>query len=369
MSTRFTDLPISFQSLGSFSFTSLGGSSLAAASATLPKLILRGPGPCTMKLLDAAHSEAGTPHSCAAAAISISRAVAPALRRYSCELRMVRLPTAAMSPQARLRLTFALAEAYSIFTRRQSQPSSSATSMGAEVMLPCPISERAKRMMMPSSGRITTQALISAPASAFCANTPRGPQPMVSPPPIAADCFRNFLREVVMAVSLRRLRRLHGLRRGVDRRADARVGAATADVGHRRVDVLVAGTAVLGEQRHRRHDLARLAVAALRDLVVDPGLLHRVQLAALREPFDGQHLLAGGGGHRHRARAHRLAVQVNGAGAALGDAAAEFGALHVEHVAQHPQQGHFGLDVDVVLLAVDGEFDHSEISLGSVRCL
>src|SRR5882724_7208127 len=68
MSTRFTDLPISFQSLGSFSFTSLGGSSLAAASATLPKLIRRGPGPCTMKLLFAAHSDAGTPHSCAAAA-------------------------------------------------------------------------------------------------------------------------------------------------------------------------------------------------------------------------------------------------------------------------------------------------------------
>src|SRR5258705_9049690 len=114
MSTRFTDLPISFQSLGSFSFTSLGGSSLAAASATLPKLMRRGPGPCTMKLLFAAHSDAGTPHSCAAAAISISRAVAPARRKYSCELRMVRLPTAAMSPQARLRLTFALAEAYSI---------------------------------------------------------------------------------------------------------------------------------------------------------------------------------------------------------------------------------------------------------------
>src|SRR5258705_3590129 len=114
MSMRLTDLPISFQSLGSFSFTSFGGSSLEAASATFPKLTFRLLRPCVMKLADAEHSDAGTPHCCAAAAISISRAVAPARRKYSCELRMVRLPTAAISPQARLRFTFAFAEAYSI---------------------------------------------------------------------------------------------------------------------------------------------------------------------------------------------------------------------------------------------------------------
>src|SRR6266852_3451310 len=143
ISMRLTDLPISFQSLGSFSFTSFGGSSLDAASATLPKLSLRLLRACVMKLLEAEHSDAGTPHCCAAAAISISRAVAPARRNYSWELRMVRLPTDAMSPHARLRFTFALAEAYSIFTLLQSHSSSSATSIGAEVMLPCPISERA----------------------------------------------------------------------------------------------------------------------------------------------------------------------------------------------------------------------------------
>jgi hypothetical protein len=143
MSTRLIGLPISFHSFGSLSFTSLGASSLAAASATLPKLTRRLLGPWVMKLLCAVHSDAGTFHCFAAAATSISRAVAPALRRYSCELRMVRLPTEAMSPQARLRFTFAFAEAYSILTRFQSHSSSSATSIGAEVMLPCPISERA----------------------------------------------------------------------------------------------------------------------------------------------------------------------------------------------------------------------------------
>src|SRR5712691_10140537 len=120
MSTRLTDLPISFQFLGSFSFTSFGGSIFAAALATLPKLTLRLLGPWMMTLFAAVHSAAGTPHCCAAAAISISRAVAPPLRRYSCDCRIVRLPTDAMSPQARLRLTFAFAEAYSILTFSQS---------------------------------------------------------------------------------------------------------------------------------------------------------------------------------------------------------------------------------------------------------
>src|SRR4029077_17634582 len=138
-------------------------------------------------------------------------------------------------------------------------------------------------MTMPSSGRTSTQALISTPSAAFWANTPSGPAPTASPPPITADCLRNSLRETFFMVVSLGLRGLAGLRRGVDRRADARVGAAAADVGHRRVDVLVGRAAVPREEGDRGHDLPRLAVAALRHLVVDPGLLHRVQLAFLRE--------------------------------------------------------------------------------------
>jgi hypothetical protein len=43
-------------------------------------------------LFDALHSAAGTFHSLAAAWISMVRAVAPALRTYSCDSRMARLP-------------------------------------------------------------------------------------------------------------------------------------------------------------------------------------------------------------------------------------------------------------------------------------
>src|SRR5207302_4295739 len=69
---------------------------------------------------------------------------------------------------------------------------------------------------------------------------------------------------------------LAGLRRGMNRSADPRISAAAADVGHRLVDVLVGRIGLLAQQRDRREDLPALAVAALRHLVLDPGLLHRM---------------------------------------------------------------------------------------------
>ena len=79
-SSRFVGLPARFHSFGSLSLTSLGGSSLAALAASLPKLTERSLGPWVMRLFSARHSRAGTFHAWAAAAISISRAAAPALR-------------------------------------------------------------------------------------------------------------------------------------------------------------------------------------------------------------------------------------------------------------------------------------------------
>ena len=56
-----------------------------------------------MTLLAALHSPGGTPHSAAAARISMSRAAAPPLRTYSCDSRMPRLPPVEKLPQTRLR--------------------------------------------------------------------------------------------------------------------------------------------------------------------------------------------------------------------------------------------------------------------------
>src|SRR5437899_3360887 len=104
------------------------------------------------------------------------------------------------------------------------------------------------------------------------------------------------------------------------------------------------------------HDLPRLAVAALRHVFLDPRALHGVR-AVLGEAFDRGHPFAGDGGHGQHAGARRDAVQVDGAGAALGDAAAELGAGEPERVAQHPEERRVGGDVDRFALTVDGEAD------------
>ena len=107
---------------------------MAAASATLPKVVLRPDGLCVITLLAAVHSAAGTFHSLAAAWISIMRAVAPPLRTYSCDLRMPRLPPVEKSPQTRLRATLWPGVGYSVVTFDQSHSSSSATSWARPVM-------------------------------------------------------------------------------------------------------------------------------------------------------------------------------------------------------------------------------------------
>src|SRR5206468_12689148 len=78
------------------------------------------------------------------------------------------------------------------------------------------------------------------------------------------------------------------LRRALDGFADPDIGAAATDVaGHLRVDIRIAGMRILGEKRRCRHDLSRLAVAALRHLAGEPGLLHRGSGARLAHALDG----------------------------------------------------------------------------------
>src|SRR6267143_7130836 len=86
-------------------------------------------------------------------------------------------------------------------------------------------------------------------------------------------------------------------RRLPDREADAIVGAATAYVAaHGAFDLGVGGALYLGEQRRGAHDLARLAVAALRHVVRDPGLLQQPAFLGLADALDGGDSLAGHSG-------------------------------------------------------------------------
>ena len=95
-----------------------------------------------------------------------------------------------------------------------------------------------------------------------------------------------------------------------------------------------------------RHDLARLAVAALHDVERRPRPSAPPCARARRQAFDRRHLAPGDRRHRRRARAHRLAVDVHRAGAALGDAAAVLGAGEAEVLAHDPEQRRVRIDVD-----------------------
>src|SRR6266702_557469 len=216
-------------------------------------------------------------------------------------------------------LMYALsAGADSIRTFDQSASSSSASSMGNDVVTPCPISERST----------TTSTLSSAPmrSQAFGANGAAAAAPPALRP--AAGRWKPMTRLATPAVS-RNSRRVicaapmsRSLGSVMDGGADPLVGAAATDIGHGRVDVGVRGMRILCEQRSGGHDLPRLAIAALRHVFFDPRALHRVR-AVFRQAFDRGHALAGDGRYGQHAGARRDAVQVHGAGAALGDAAAE----------------------------------------------
>src|SRR5262249_14229530 len=114
------------------------------------------------------------------------------------------------------------------------------------------------------------------------------------------------------------------------------------------------------EPRGNRHDHAGLAIAALRHVVLNPGLLHLVQRAVLGKPLDGGDMFAFNRAHRHRARSHGRSVDVNGAGTALGNTAAVFRAGEANLLPQHPEQRSARVDINVVGLSVDAEMSHSQ---------
>src|SRR5882724_788050 len=247
-----------------------------------------------MVLLTAVHSDAGTFHSSAAACTSIMRAVAPPLRTESWLVRMPRLPPVPKSPQARLRATLCPGVGYSVVTFDQSQSSSSATSCARPVSVPWPISERAIRITTVSSGRITTQALTSGDPSA--ARTTVGPpkgmsRPSDSPAPATAAVPMTKVRR--LSVTCLFMAAPSRVRSGVDCLADLLEGSASANIGDGVVDVLVSRLRLFLQKCCHRHDHAALAIAALRHVVGDPGLLHLVQRAIASKALDRRDLFAG----------------------------------------------------------------------------
>src|SRR5580704_2588874 len=119
---------------------------------------------------------------------------------------------------------------------------------------------------------------------------------------------------------------------------NALVRAAAADVGaHVLDDLIPRWPGLLLEQVGRAHDLAGLAVAALRHALGKPGFLHGVA-RIWRQPFDRGYRLPGDLGHLGLAGECALAINVHHAGAAQTSAATEFSARELEILSDHPQQ-------------------------------
>src|ERR1700722_13421119 len=97
----------------------------AASAASSPYRRVRPDGRCVTTLDAAAHSDAGTSHLAAAAAIRRTRALAPTCCIFFWDPRTERLPFENMSPYTLFSRTLRLAEAYSTRTFVQSHSSSS----------------------------------------------------------------------------------------------------------------------------------------------------------------------------------------------------------------------------------------------------
>src|SRR6516164_10690754 len=140
----------------------------------------------------------------------------------------------------------------------------------------------------------------------------------------------------------------------MDGLADAHVGRAAAEVGHRSVDVAIARGEVLLEQVRGRYDHAGLAVSALRHVELAPGAPHRV-IGVGCEVLDGRHLPALDGGDWDDAASGRYAVNMHRARPARPNAAAELAAGQAELFAHDPEQRHIRRAIELRRLLVDRE--------------
>src|SRR6266478_6812777 len=115
-------------------------------------------------------------------------------------------------------------------------------------------------------------------------------KPIRSPPPSAALALRNCRRERSTVMSGPFLGRV------LDSLADSHISAAATDVPrHGGVDIAVGRVRLGGEQRRRGHDLAGLAIAALRHLEIEPRLLNLSARGGGANRLDRGDALAGRG--------------------------------------------------------------------------
>src|ERR1017187_243385 len=111
------------------------------------------------------------------------------------------------------------------------------------------------------------------------------------------------------------------------------------------------------EQSNRPHDHPRNAVAALRGLLVDERLLHRMQTPGARQSLERHDAATDERVDARRARRGRLTVHQDGAGKALLESAAVLGGRQAEIVSQYLQERRVRLHRDELSPSVDVKLD------------
>src|SRR5256885_1590897 len=245
----------------------------------------------------------------------------------------------------------------------QSQSSSSATIIGSEVFMPCPISGFLDTMVTVPSGAMETKAESCAGAAVFpsiASNTPAGSGIRASsarPPPASSDALSTVRRvRSAAACSCDTTSLLFHTRSDPDRTSNPVVAAAAADVaGHCRVNLIDIRLGCLPEQRARGHDLPGLTVAALHHIDFQPRLLQSGADLCSADMLDRVDLSVADTAHRQLAGASRCPIHMDRAGAAESLSASILGADQSQLVAQHPQQRHVRRNVDLPTRAIDIE--------------
>src|SRR5882757_2604041 len=196
------------------------------------------------------------------------------------------------------------------------------------------------------SGSILTNAFKTAPLSLPSAMDQDGrATARASPPAAVAPTFRSALRETLASsapdtgrVSVSVVCRIvTALPRVFYGSSNAVVGAASAYIaGHRVVYLRLRRAWIARQQRSCRHDLPRLTISALNDVMIEPSPLHLLASRSLADGFDSSHCGLPDTVDRGDARSCRRAVYVNRTSAAKRHTASKLRSCHLENVPQHP---------------------------------
>ena len=144
----------------------------------------------------------------------------------------------------------------------------------------------------------------------------------------------------------------------MDRFSNTRIGsAATYVAGHRLIDVFISGFGFVVQQHRRAHELPRLAIATLRNILFQPRSLQRITQIR-REALDCGHRFSRHPRYRRDARPNRFAVDMHSAGAALRHPTPVFCSSEPKLFTDDPEQRSGWIDVEIDAFAVYGESDH-----------